>query len=184
MSPFNARLAATTTVNEDEDKNAVDGQHVDVVELSRPNASTARRPRRRREDDAAGRNGSRSCGRRQGEREAAKAERQAARDAKKAEREAAREAKKAAREAAKAERRDRGGAAGYREHRDGTGDGCTRVRQRHRGRFRSGGGLTARWRPMARTAVIPRRANHGHVCNLAASAESKPRRLRRPASGT
>ena len=107
VSPFNARIAATTTVNEDKDKKAVDGQHVDVVDevstadsldSTTPETTPGTTPTPQDETavepaDAA-----------KAEREAAKAERQAAREAKKAEREAAREAKKAAREAAKAER--------------------------------------------------------------------------------
>ena len=145
VSPFNARIAATTTVNEDEDKNAVDGQHVDVVdERRRPIRSTARRPRRRRR-----RRTKRQSNLRMPPRLSVRPRRLSDRPRvrpKKAEREAAREAAKAEREAAheaaKAERRSRR-RAGYGERRDGTGDGCTRVGQRHRRRLRSGRGLTA-----------------------------------------
>jgi hypothetical protein len=98
VSPFNARIAATTTVNEDEDKKAVDGQHVDVVDEqstadsldgTTPETTPGTTPEATPADAA------------KAEREAAKAERKAAREAKKSEREAAREA---SRETAKAER--------------------------------------------------------------------------------
>ena len=101
VSPFSARIAGTTTVNED--KNAVDGQDADVVDevstadsLDGTTPGTTQTP----QDETAVQPADAA----KAEREAAKAERQAAREAKKAEREAAREAAKAAREAAKAER--------------------------------------------------------------------------------
>ena len=60
VSPFSARIAGTTSVNEDGDKNAVDGQDVDVVD--EVDCRFARRHDAWDDADAAGRNGSRSCG--------------------------------------------------------------------------------------------------------------------------
>ena len=78
MSPFSARIAGTTTVNEDGDKNAVDGQDVDVVDevstaesLDGTTPGTTQTP----QDETAVEPADAA----KAEREAAKAERQAAR---------------------------------------------------------------------------------------------------------
>ena len=92
VSPFSARIAGTTSVNEDGDKNAVDGQDVDVVDevtadsLDGTTPGTTQTPPDETAVDPADAA--------KAEREAAKAERQAAREAAKAEREAAREAER------------------------------------------------------------------------------------------
>jgi len=82
VSPFSARIAGTTTVNED--KNAVDGQDADVVEAVSPAESldgttpgTTQTP----QDETAVQPADAA----KAEREAAKAERQAARESAKAE---------------------------------------------------------------------------------------------------
>ena len=102
VSPFSARIAGTTSVNENGDKNAVDSQDVDVVDevtadsLDGTTPGTTQTPPDETAVDPADAA--------KAEREAAKAERQAAREAAKAEREAAKAERQAAREAAKAER--------------------------------------------------------------------------------